>query len=38
MIKLRLVRKEDLKPLAKIYKDLYCSSILNENWTEDINC
>lgn len=35
MIKLRLAKKDDLKPLAKIYKDLYCSSILNENWTEE---
>lgn len=35
MIKLRLAKKQDLKPLAKIYKDLYCNSILNENWTEE---
>lgn len=35
MTKLRLAKKEDLKQLAKIYKDLYCSSILNENWTEE---
>lgn len=33
MIKLRLVKKEDLQALATIYKDLYCSSILNENWS-----
>lgn len=33
MIKLRLAKQEDLKPLAEIYKDLYGSSILNENWS-----
>lgn len=33
MINIRLAKKEDLKLLAEIYKDLYCSSILNENWS-----
>jgi len=33
MYNIRLVKQEDLIPLSEIYKDLYCSSILNENWT-----
>lgn len=35
MISFRLAKKEDLRPLAEIYKDLYCNSVLNENWSED---
>jgi ribosomal protein S18 acetylase RimI-like enzyme len=35
MINFRLAQKEDLKPLANIYKGLYYNSILNENWSED---
>lgn len=35
MINFRVAKKEDLKYLAEIYKDLYCNSILNENWSED---
>lgn len=33
MTNIRLVRKEDLDELAKIYKDLYGKSILNEDWS-----
>lgn len=33
MINIRLVKKEDLKELAKIYRDLYGKSILNEDWS-----
>ena len=32
MTNIRLARKEDLDELAKIYKDLYGKSILNEDW------
>ena len=35
MITFRLVKKEDLNVLSKIYKDLYFNSVLNENWTEE---
>lgn len=38
MAKLRLVKKEDLKPLAGIYRELYRSSALNEDWTEESAC
>lgn len=33
MTNIRLVKKEDLKVLAKIYKDLYGKSILKEDWS-----
>lgn len=33
MTSIRLARKEDLNELAKIYKDLYGESILNEDWS-----
>lgn len=33
MTNIRLARKEDLDELAKIYKDLYGESILNEDWS-----
>lgn len=35
MVNIRLVKKEDLMTLAKIYKDLYGKSILNEDWTRE---
>lgn len=33
MINIRLAKKEDLKELARIYKNLYGESILNEDWS-----
>lgn len=33
MLNIRLVKEEDLEELAKIYKELYGESILNEDWS-----